>query len=231
MGKKMATGEKDEPKPIKGKAGAFQSMSRPHTTARICALRFSKQPPGAEKMDKRNNASSRVHARGQQSAGRESVWLLGNATPMRARCRKRRTTKRPNCSEGTAAGVKTVRSCNGPARAETRWLHWPTSAMDGSRGWLKRHTKEGDGGRTFTRKLAGGEGDVALATGKTVNFGFAVTTTTPHSPIPSCLARLYTGHDARPTSAANSRIECAWIGLGINRLIVAAGRPHRWPHR
>jgi hypothetical protein len=48
--------------------------------------------------------------------------------------------------------------------------------MDGGKALVdaKGEQKNGEWVVTFTRKLTGGEGDVALVAGKTYNFGFAI---------------------------------------------------------
>ena len=47
---------------------------------------------------------------------------------------------------------------------------------------------------TFTRKLTGGDGDLALAEGQSVPFGIAIHTDKTLYPLPPRLARLYAGH-------------------------------------
>jgi hypothetical protein len=48
--------------------------------------------------------------------------------------------------------------------------------MDGGKALVdaKGEQKNGEWVVTFTRKLTGGEGDIALVAGKTYNFGFAI---------------------------------------------------------
>ena len=121
MGKKMASGQKLKPKPIKGKAGSIPVNVQAANDGANLYLRFSwKQPAGGKFYD---------------------------------------------LMQWTSKGAK----FDGYV-ADKR-------VMEGGKGLVEaKGEKKGDEWVVvFTRKLAGGgEGDIALASGKTYNFGFAI---------------------------------------------------------
>ncbi|MEQ1803814.1 MAG: ethylbenzene dehydrogenase-related protein [Burkholderiaceae bacterium] len=181
MGKKMATGQKIEPKPIKGKAGSIPvNVQAAHDGANLY-LRFSwKQPPGGgEKMDKDNAVKLAFMLEDNKIPGAnlsgcwEACHNDARTMPDAKDDKKTKYVKDGNLGSGifydlvqwTSKGAK----FDGHV-ADKR-------VMEGGKALLEaKGEKKGDEWVVvFTRKLAGGgEGDVALASGKTYNFGFAI---------------------------------------------------------
>lgn len=181
MGQKIVTGQKVEPKPIKGKAGSIPVTVQAAHDADNLYLRFSwKQPAGgAEQMDKDN-------------AVKLSVMLEDN---------KVERANQSGCWETCHQDVRTMPDAKddkktkyvvgGDVKAGTFYdlIQWTSKGakhdgyiadkrvMDGGKALLDaKGEKKGDQQVvTFTRKLAGGgEGDITLAPGKTYNIGFAI---------------------------------------------------------
>lgn len=179
MGQKIVTGQKIEPQPIKGKAGSIPvTVQAAHDGARLY-LRFAwKQPPGgAAKMDKDN-------------AVKLSFMLEDNKVP---------GANLSGCWEACHGDLRTM-----PGAQDTKTKYVKDASLSGGRYYdLVQWTSKGgksdghvadrrvmDGGKAlvdakgekkgdewvvvFTRKFTGGEGDVALASGKTYNFGFSI---------------------------------------------------------
>jgi Ethylbenzene dehydrogenase len=180
MGKKMATGQKIEPKPIKGKAGSIPvNVQAAHDGANLY-LRFSwKQPAGgADKMDKDNAVKLAFMLEDNKIPGAnlsgcwEACHNDARTMPDAKDDKKTKYVKDGNLGSGvyydlvqwTAKGAK----FDGHV-ADKR-------VMEGGKALIEaKGEKKGDEWVvTFTRKLTGGEGDVALASGKTYNFGFAI---------------------------------------------------------
>jgi hypothetical protein len=86
MGQKMASGQKIEPSPIKGKAGSIPVSVQAAYDAANVYLRFSwKQPAGgAAKMDPGQPGQARRDAGRQQGGSRWPVRLLGDLPQGRA---------------------------------------------------------------------------------------------------------------------------------------------------
>ena len=153
MGKKMASGQKLEPAVIKGKAGAIPVTVQAANDGANLYLRFSwKQPSGgADKMDKDNQVKL-------------SVMLEDNKIP---------NANLSGCWEACHVDARTMPDAKGVKHdgyiAETR-------VMDGGKALVdaKGENKGGEWSVVFTRKFAGGEGDITLAPGKTYNLGFAI---------------------------------------------------------
>jgi hypothetical protein len=181
MGQKMATGQKIEPKPIKGKAGSIPVKVQAVEDDGNLYLRFSwKQPPGgAEKMDKDNQVKFSVMLEDNkiERASLSGCWETchGDARTM------------PNAKDAN----KTKYVPGGDVKAGKFYdlMQWTSKGtrhdgyvadkrvMDGGKALVDaRGEKKGDEWVvTFTRKLAGGgEGDIAMARGKVYNFGFAI---------------------------------------------------------
>jgi hypothetical protein len=181
MGQKMASGQKIEPKPIKGKAGSIPvNVQAAHDDGNLY-LRFAwKQPAGgAEKMDKDNPVKL-------------AVMLEGNTIPR---------AELSGCWETCHQDARTMPSAKDDqktkyvAGADLKagkfydLMQWTSKGakhdgyvadkrvMDGGKALVDaKGEKKGDEWVvTFTRKLAGGaEGDIALAPGSVYNFGFAI---------------------------------------------------------
>jgi hypothetical protein len=182
MGKKMASGQKLEPKPIKGKAAAIPvQVQAAHDGANLY-LRFSwKQPAGAggDKMDKDNPVKLAFMLEDNKIPGAnlsgcwESCHADARTMPDAKDDKKTKYVK-----DGSLAGGKfydLVQWTSGKGArfdghvADKRVMEGGKALVD-----AKGEKKGDEWVVVFTRKLAGGEGDVALASGKTVNFGFAI---------------------------------------------------------
>lgn len=180
MGKKIATGQKLEPSVIKGKAGSIPvNVQAAHDGANLY-LRFSwKQPAGgAEKMDKDNAVKLAVMLEDNKidRAALSGCWETchndARTMPDGKDDKKTKYVKDGSLASGkfydlvqwTSKGVK-----HDGYVADKR-------VMDGGKALLdaKGEQKAGEWTVTMTRKLTGGEGDIAMAPGKTYNFGFAI---------------------------------------------------------
>jgi len=181
MGKKMVTGQKIEPKPIKGKAAAIPvKVQAAHDGANLY-LRFTwKQPAGgAEKMDKDNAVKLAVMLEDNkvERANLSGCWET---------CHQDARTM-PEAKDDK----KTKYVVGGDLKAGKFYdlIQWTSKGakhdgyvadkrvMEGGKALLEaKGEKKGDEWIvTFTRKLAGGgEGDIVMAAGKTYNFGFAI---------------------------------------------------------
>lgn len=181
MGQKMASGQKLEPSPIKGKAGSIPVKVQSAIDDGKLFLRFSwKQPQGgAAKMDPDN-------------AVKLSVMLDDNKVPRAdlsgcwEACHQNLRTM-----PGAADDKKTKYVPGGDLKAGIFYdlMQWTSKGakhdgyiadkrvMDGGQALLDaKGEKKGDEWVvTFTRKLAGGsEGDITMASGKVYNLGFAI---------------------------------------------------------
>lgn len=181
MGQKIVTGQKLEPKPIKGKVGSIPVTVQAAHDADNLYLRFSwKQPAGgAEPMDKDNAVKLSVMLEGNkiERANQSGCWES---------CHRDARTM-PDAKDDQ----KTKYVVGGDVKAGVFYdlIQWTSKGakhdgyvadkrvMDGGKALLDaKGEKNGDQQVvTFTRKLAGGgEGDITLAPGKTYNIGFAI---------------------------------------------------------
>lgn len=181
MGKKMASGQKLEPKPIKGKAGSIPvNVQAAHDGANLY-LRFSwKQPVGgAEKMDKDNAVKLAFMLEDNKVPGANlsGCWEAchGDARTM-PEAKDDKKTK--YVKEGSLASGKFYDLMQWTSKgAKFDGYVADKRVMEGGKGLVEaKGEKKGDEWVVvFTRKLAGGgEGDIALASGKAYNFGFAI---------------------------------------------------------
>ncbi|MBI5720281.1 MAG: hypothetical protein HZC37_21615 [Burkholderiales bacterium] len=182
MGKKMATGQKLEPKPIKGKAAAIPVQVQAANDGANLYLRFSwKQPAGSggDKMDKDNPVKLAFMLEDNKIPGANlsGCWETCHADA-RTMPDAKDDKKTKYVKDGALAGGKfydLVQWTSGKGAkfdghvADKRVMEGGKALVD-----AKGEKKGDEWVVTFTRKLAGGEGDVALASGKTVNFGFAI---------------------------------------------------------
>lgn len=182
MGVKMASGQKNEPQPIAGKAPSIPvKLQAAHDGEKIY-LRFSWQQPagGATKMDADNQVklAFMLDDNKVELADRAGCWAAchGDARTM----------------PGAASADKTKYVTGGDLSTGVFYdlLQWhsskSTTPMDGyiadkrvSEGGkaLQAVSGEQKGDQwvvTFVRNFNGGEGDISLQTGKTYNFGFAI---------------------------------------------------------
>ena len=182
MGKKMASGQKLEPKPIKGKAGSIAVNVQAANDGSNLYLRFSwKQPAGgAEKMDKDNAVKLAFMLEDNKIPGANlsGCWEAchGDARTMpdAKDDKKTKYVKEGSLASGKYYDLMQWTSGKG---AKFDGFVADKRVMEGGKGLLEaKGEKKGDEWVVvFTRKLAGGgEGDIALASGKTYNFGFAI---------------------------------------------------------
>jgi hypothetical protein len=181
MGKKMASGQKIEPKPIAGKAGSIPVAVQAAHDGSNLYLRFAwKQPAGgAEKMDKDNpvKLAFMLEDNKVERANLSGCWETCHADA-RTMPDGKDDKKTKYVAGGSVAGGKFY-----------DLLQWTSKGgkfdgyvadkrvMEGGKGLVEaKGEKKGDEWVVvFTRKLAGGgEGDIVLAPGKTYNFGFAI---------------------------------------------------------
>jgi len=181
MGKKLVSGQKNEPKPIKGKAPAIPvSVQAAHDGANLY-LRFSwKQPAasGADKMDKDNAVKLAVMLEDNKitRANLSGCWETCHGDT-RTMPEGKDDKKTKYVAEGNLAGGKFYDLIQWTSKggkfdgyvADKRVMEGGKALVD-----AKGEKKGDEWVVVFTRKLSGGEGDVALAPGKTVNFGFAI---------------------------------------------------------
>jgi hypothetical protein len=180
MGQKMATGQKIEPKPIKGKAPAIPVKVQAAHDGTNLYMRFSwKQPAGgAAKMDAENQAKlafmledNKVE-RADLSGCWETCHQDVRTMPDVADDKKTKYVAGGAVASGKYYDLVQWKSKGKPADGYVA----DKRVMEGGKALVSAEGKQ-EGGNwvvTFTRKLAGGEGDVALAAGKTYNFGFAI---------------------------------------------------------
>ncbi len=190
MGKKMATGQKLEPHVIKGKAASIPvTVQAAHDGANLY-MRFSwKQPAGgADKMDADNQVKLAFMLANDGimvKSGKKEVDMSQRGACW-ATCHQDVRTM-PDVKDDKK--TKYVTGANLAGGVFYDLLQWTSKANKGTDGHIaeKREMtggtalieakgeKKGDTWTvTFARKLAGGTGDIALAAGKTVNFGMAI---------------------------------------------------------
>ena len=182
MGKKMASGQKIEPKPIKGKAGSIPvNVQAAHDGANLY-LRFSwKQPVGgAEKMDKDNAVKLALMLDDNKVPGANlsGCWEACHADA-RTMPEAKDDKKTKYVKDGSLATGKFYDLMQWTSGKGARFDGYVADkrVMEGGKGLIEaKGEKKGDEWVVvFTRKLAGGgEGDIALASGKAYNFGFAI---------------------------------------------------------
>jgi len=181
MGVKMVTGQKIEPKPIKGKVGSIPVTVQAAYDASNLYLRFSWKAPagGAEKMDKDNQVKLAVMLEDNkvERANLSGCWET---------CHQGVRTM-PDAKDDT----KTKYVAGGDIKTGMFYdlIQWTSKGakhdgyiadkrvMDGGKALVDaKGEKKGDQQVvTFTRKLAGGApGDITMAAGKSYNFGFAI---------------------------------------------------------
>lgn len=182
MGKKMATGQKLEPKPIKGKAGSIPVQVQAANDGTNLYLRFSwKQPAsaGGDKMDKDNPVKLAFMLEDNKVPGANlsGCWETchGDARTMPDAKDDKKTKY---VKDGSLAGGKFYDLLQWTSGKGAKFDGHVADkrVMEGGKALVEaKGEKKGDEWVVvFTRKLAGGDGDIALASGKTVNFGFAI---------------------------------------------------------
>ncbi|MBK6678279.1 MAG: hypothetical protein IPJ52_04370 [Rhodocyclaceae bacterium] len=190
MGNKMVTGQKLEPHVIKGKAGSIPvNVQAAHDGANLY-LRFSwKQPAGGgEKMDADNPVKLAFMLANDGlmiKSGKKEIDIASRGGCW-GTCHEDSRTM-PDAKDDKK--TKYVEGGNVAGGRFLDLLQWQSKSNKGTDGHVadKREMtggtalisasgeKKGDTWVvTFSRKFAGGTGDVALAAGKTVNFGMAI---------------------------------------------------------
>jgi hypothetical protein len=180
VGKKIVSGEKLEPKPLKGKAGSIPVAVQAAYDKDNLYLRFSWKEPagGGDKLDKDNQVKLAVMFAGDKipMGSQVGCWLS---------CHQDVRTM-PNATDNKK--LKYVADANLASGVFYDLIQWTSKGakhdgyvadkrvMDGGKALMdaKGEKKGGTWTVTFTRKLTGGEGDVGLAEGKTIPFGFAI---------------------------------------------------------
>jgi Ethylbenzene dehydrogenase len=180
MGAKMASGQKIEPKPIKGKVGSIAvNVQAAHDGANLY-LRFSwKQPPGgAEKMDKDNAVKLAFMLEDNKIPGAnlsgcwEACHIDSRTMPEAKDDKRTKYVKDGSLASGKFYDLLQWTSKGGKFDGYVA----DKRVMEGGKALAEaKGEKKGDEWVVvFTRKFSGGEGDIALASGKTYNFGFAI---------------------------------------------------------
>jgi hypothetical protein len=187
IGQKMVGGDKIEPKPIKGKvAGIPVKVQAAHDGTNLY-MRFTwKQPAGgAPKMDADNQTKLAFMLAedgiiSTDAKGKEvDMSKLGGCWATchdDARTMPKATDDKKTKYIKTAGKFYDLLQWTSKANKGTDGKITDKRVMDGGKA-LVSATGENKGGEwsvVFTRKLTGGDGDVALAAGKTYNFGFAI---------------------------------------------------------
>jgi len=191
FGKKMVSGEKIEPQPIKGKAAGFPVKVQAANDGTNLYLRFSwKQPPGGggNKMDADNQVKVAF------MLANDGIIVKDN------KGKEVDMAKQGGCwgtcheDSRTMPGAKDDKKTKYVVGADLKGgkfydlMQWTSKGkthdgyvadkrvMDGGKALVeaKGENKGGEWSVVFTRKLAGGDGDIALAAGKVYNFGFAI---------------------------------------------------------
>jgi hypothetical protein len=182
MGKKMATGQKLEPKVTKGKAGSIPVTVQAANDGTNLYLRFTFKQPAASGGgdDKENqvklafmledNKIERANLSGCWETCHQDVRTMPNITDDK---------KTKYVAGGSVSGGKFYDLLQWKSKANkgTDGYVADKRVMEGGKGLVEaKGEKKGDEWVvTFTRKLAGGgEGDITLASGKVYNFGFAI---------------------------------------------------------
>ena len=182
MGVKMVTGQKIEPKPIKGKAGSIAVSVQAAYDANNLYLRFAWKPPaasGGPKMDADNQTKLAVMLEDNklERANLSGCWET---------CHQDARTM-PDATDDKK--TKYVAGADLAGGKFYDLLQWTSKGarhdgyvadkrvMDGGKALLEaKGEKKGDQQIvTFTRKLAGGAaGDISMAPGRAYNIGFAI---------------------------------------------------------
>ena len=180
MGKKMASGQKLEPAPIKGKAPAIPVVVQAAHDGANLYLRFAwKQPAGgADKMDKDNQVKLAVMLEDNKIPGANlaGCWQTchADARTMPDGKDDKKTKYVVDGNLGSGKYYDLIQWTSKGAKYDGYVAD--KRVMDGGKALLEaKGEKKGDEWTVvFTRKFTGGDGDIALAPGKTYNLGFAI---------------------------------------------------------
>jgi hypothetical protein len=180
VGKKVASGQKIEPAPIKGKAGSIPVSVQAANDGQQLYLRFTwkQHAGGADKMDKDNQTKITVALEDNKVADANTMgcWTMchndSRTMPGVADDKKTKYVKDGSLASGKYIDLIQWASKTGKSDgyvADKRVMTGGTALVD-----AKGELKGDEWTVVFTRKLVGGEGDIALASGKTYNIGFAI---------------------------------------------------------
>lgn len=181
IGKKIVSGAKIEPTPIKGKAAIIPVNVQAAYDADNLYLRFSFTEPPASGggQDKDNAVKLAVMLAGDKvpMAGQAGCWQTCHQdarTMPGADDKKTKYVANANLAGGQFYDLFQWKSGKG-AKPVDGYIA-DKRVMEGGKALVKAEgEKKGDTWTvTFTRKLSGGEGDLVLAEGQTVPFGFAI---------------------------------------------------------
>ncbi len=183
MGKKIVSGEKIEPTPIKGKAGSIPVTVQAAYDAANVYLRFQWKDPaasGGEKMDKDNAVKLGVMLEDHKVdlANQVGCWATchqdSRTMPGAKDNKKTKYVSGGSLASGKFYDLIQFRSGKG-AKPMDGYVA-DKRVMEGGKALVSAEGKQAGGNWTvvFTRKLAGGEGDIAMQAGKAYNFGFAI---------------------------------------------------------
>jgi len=183
MGKKIVSGAKIEPHPIKGKAGSIPVTVQAAYDASNVYLRFQWKDPaasGGEKMDKDNAVKLGVMLEDNKVdlAGQVGCWATchqGSRTmPGVKDDKKTKYVVGGSLASGKFYDLIQYRSGKG-AKPMDGYVA-DKRVMEGGKALVSAEGKQAGDNWTvvFTRKLSGGEGDITMQAGKTYNFGFAI---------------------------------------------------------
>lgn len=183
MGKKIVSGEKIEPHPIKGKAGSIPVTVQAAYDATNVYLRFQWKDPaasGGEKMDKDNAVKLAVMLEGNKvdMANQVGCWATchqdARTMPGAKDDKKTKYVVGGSLASGKFYDLIQFRSGKG-AKPMDGYVA-DKRVMEGGKALVSADGKKAGDNWTvvFTRKLAGGDGDIAMQAGKAYNFGFAI---------------------------------------------------------
>lgn len=181
IGKKIVAGEKLEPTPIKGKAGSIPVTVQAAYDASNLYLRFQWKTPqasGGAKMDAENQVKLGVMFD-------DNKVPLANLAGCWAACHNDSRSMPGVTDDKKTKHVKDGTLASGKYYDLIQWKSKGKAAdgyvadkrvMEGGKALVSAEGKNEGGTWTvvFTRKLVGGEGDIAMAAGKTYNVGFAI---------------------------------------------------------
>ena len=183
IGRKIVNGEKLEPHPIKGKAGSIPVTVQAAYDASNVYLRFQwKQPPasGSAKMDKDNPVKLGVMLEDNkvEMANQVGCWATchqdSRTMPGAKDDKKTKYVVGGSLASGKFYDLMQFRSGKGHKAADGYVAD--KRVMEGGKALVSADGKQAGDTWTvvFTRKLSGGEGDIAMQAGKSYNIGFAI---------------------------------------------------------
>ena len=181
MGKKMVSGQKLEPTPPKGKAGSIPVSVQAANDGTNLYLRFQwKQPPasGGAKLDADNQVKLAFMLEDNKVdlASLAGCWATCHEdSRTMPGAKDDKNTK--YVAGGSVAGGKFYDLVQWKMKGKPTDGHVAESrVMEGGSALVSADGKKNgdEWSVVFTRKLAGGNGDIALASGKVYNFGFAI---------------------------------------------------------